>query len=131
MPGNDFMKNPAGSAPAGRGINFLTDPNGSGPTAPTPTNFVASGNETQKNGVAVDRSTESEVKDHGGPGLRPAADVPASRKDLTGAGSIGNARKPFKGILRGPNRHQRDDTWRACPGRRGIPAGDFYDHACD
>lgn len=99
MPGVDFTKNPAGSAPGSAGVNFLTNPSGSGPSAPTPPNFAAGPTlEPQKQGGAPDISPESEIKDKGGPGLRPAADAPPSRKDLVGVGSIGDARKPFKGI---------------------------------
>ncbi len=100
MPGVDFVKNPAGSQPGGRGTNFLTNPAGQGPTAPAPPNFAAGAGEQQKSGEAPDLCPESEIKDKGGPGLRPAADVPpgSPRKDLIGVGSMGESRKPFKGI---------------------------------
>lgn len=98
MAGVDFTKNPTGSAPGGAGVNFLTNPSGSGPSAQTPPNFAAGpGSTPQKTGVAEDLNPESEIKDKGD-GLRPAADAPPSRKNLVGVGSIGDARKPFKGI---------------------------------
>ena len=92
MAGNDFVKNPAGGAPPGGGSNFLTNPSGAGPTGGAkPLNVVEGGKEAQKSGPNVDLNGESEIRDKGG--LVPLIDRPDA-----GAGSIGNNRKPFKGI---------------------------------
>lgn len=92
MAGNDFLKNPAGGSPASAAAsnNFLTNPAGAGPTAGKPPNFV-DGSRPQQTGANVDLSGESEIRQNGG--LVPLADRPDA-----GAGSIGNSRKPFKGI---------------------------------
>jgi hypothetical protein len=97
MPCNDFVKNPAGSAPGGRGTNFLTNPGGQGPTAPTPADMTQGGMEAQKPGEAP-VNPESAIKDKGL--LVPLADVPpgSPRAALIGVGSMGNTSKPFKGI---------------------------------
>ena len=90
MAGNDFVKNPSGGAAPGAGVNFLTNPAGGGSTGGSPQNF-ADGSRKQQTGENVDLSSESEIKDKGL--LVPLMDRPDA-----GAGSIGNARKPFKGI---------------------------------
>lgn len=99
MAGNDFVKNPAGSAPGGRGVNFLEQPGGGGATAAAPTDFTKGGKGDQKSG-GDPTNPQSEIKSDGGPGLRPDAAVPAGspRQQFIGTGSIGDSRKPFKGI---------------------------------
>lgn len=99
MPGNNFLTNPAGSQPGTSGNNFLENPAGGGPTAATPPDFTKGGKDPQKQGTDP-TNPQSDVTSDGGPGLRPAADVPANspRKGLIGVGSIGDSRKPFKGI---------------------------------
>lgn len=100
MPGIDFIKNPNGSAPMNAGVDFNVTPAGRAPTAPKPTDFMAGSTDQQKKGEAPDLDPASEIKDHGGPGFRPAADVPAGspRQSSIGVGSIGDTRKPFKGF---------------------------------
>ena len=96
MAGNDFVKNPAGSAAGGPGANFITNPSGKGPTGEPPRNFLKGGAGDQKVGANTDLNPESEISQGGK--LVPLADAPASRAGLVGVGSIGNASKPFKGI---------------------------------
>lgn len=97
MPGNDFIKNPAGSSPGGRGVDFVRNPGGVGPTAATPPDFTKGGKDPQRSG-SDPTNPASEVKDKGL--LVPLADVaPGSpRGNLVGVGSMGDTRKPFKGI---------------------------------
>jgi hypothetical protein len=102
MAGVDFVKNPAGSAPGSAGVNFLTNPAGSGPSAPTPPNFPATagpGLKPQESGDDYAKSPESEIKDKG-EGLRPdtSKGIGTERQKFLGTGSIGDSRKPFKGI---------------------------------
>jgi hypothetical protein len=90
MAGNNFLTNPGGSKAGGAGADFLTNPSGAGPTGAKPLNVVDPGM-PQKKGEPVDLNKPSEIRDGGG--LVPLLDRPDA-----GAGSIGNARKPFKGI---------------------------------
>lgn len=90
MAGNNFVTNPAGGASAGRGNDFLTNPSGGAAGGGSPTNFV-DGSRTQQKGENVDLNKASEVRQNGG--LIPLIDRPDA-----GAGSVGNGRKPFKGI---------------------------------
>lgn len=98
MAGNDFVKNPAGGTSGGAGANFVTTPQGAGPTGATPTDFTKGGKSPQKSGEAPDLNSQSEIRDQGK--LVPLADVPqgSPRKSLIGTGSMGDSRKPFKGI---------------------------------
>lgn len=99
MPGNDFNKNPAGSAPGGRGVNFLEQPSGGGGGSAPKDPLVSAVKGDQKSGTD-EANPQSEIKSDGGPGLRPDATVPAGspRQQFIGTGSIGDSRKPFKGI---------------------------------
>lgn len=98
MAGNDFVKNPAGSSPGGKGADLTTNPAGAGPTGATPTDFTKGGKGAQKSGEPEDLNAESMLKDKG---VRvPLADVPpgSPRAPFIGVGSMGDGRKPFKGI---------------------------------
>lgn len=89
MAGNDFVKNPAGSAPGGSGADFLVKPAGQGPTGAVPMNVAANARGAQASGEAADLNKPSEIRDGGS--LVPTIDRPDA-----GTGSIGNAHKPFK-----------------------------------
>lgn len=98
MAGNDFIKNPAGSVAGGKGANFVEKPAGEGPTGTTPTDFTRGGKSDQKTGEPEDLNPESTIRDAG---VRvPLADVPqgSPRGPMIGVGSMGDGRKPFKGI---------------------------------
>lgn len=97
MPGNDFTKNPAGSQPGGKGANLIEKPAGAGPTAAAPPDFTKGGKDAQKSG-SDPVNPESAIKDKGQ--MVPLADVPpgSPRAPFIGVGSMGNGRKPFKGI---------------------------------
>lgn len=88
MAGNDFVTNPGGAKAGGAGADFMVNPSGAGPTGAKPNITQAP---EQKKGEPVDLNKPSEIRDGGG--LVPLLDRPDA-----GAGSIGNARKPFKGI---------------------------------
>jgi len=98
MAGNDFTKNPAGATPGGPGADFVANPVGTGPTGATPIDFTKGGKSAQKSGEPEDLNPESTIKQSGQ--RVPLADVPTGspRAPLIGVGSIGDGRKPFKGI---------------------------------
>lgn len=85
----------AGAAPGKNGVNFLTNPSGGASSGAKPTDFTRATVAKQKSGAASDINAESAIKDKGQ--LIPLADVTSGpRKEMVGAGSIGDARKPFK-----------------------------------
>lgn len=88
MAGNDFVTNPTGGKAGGPGADFMINPSGAGATGAKPSITEAP---AQKAGEAEDLNKPSELRDGGG--LFPLLDRPDA-----GVGSIGNARKPFKGI---------------------------------
>lgn len=85
----------AGANPGKNGVNFLTSPSGGASSGAKPTDFTRATVPTQKSGQAADINAQSAIKDKGQ--LIPLADVTSGpRKEMVGAGSIGDSRKPFK-----------------------------------
>jgi hypothetical protein len=85
----------AGANPGKNGNNFLTNPSGNSPAGAKPTDFTRAKVATQKSGPNCDINAQSAIKDKGQ--LVPLADVTSGpRKEMVGAGSIGDSRKPFK-----------------------------------
>ena len=101
--GSTMANTTAGANAGGAGNNFITHPSGSAPFNGThqaigklakPTNFVEPKVAAQKSGQSADINAASAIKDKGL--LVPLADVTSARKELIGAGSIGDNRKPFR-----------------------------------
>ena len=92
--GSTMANTTAGANAGGAGNNFITHPSGSAPSGAKPTNFVEPKVAAQKSGQSADINAASAIKDKGL--LVPLADVTSARKELIGAGSIGDNRKPFR-----------------------------------
>lgn len=92
--GSTMANTAAGANAGGNGNNFITNPSGGAASGAKPTDFTRPTVAAQKSGQAADINAQSAIKDKGQ--LIPLADVTSARKELVGAGSIGDNRKPFK-----------------------------------